>query len=197
MRQKLKRQHRSMGACCASGLRAVKPGGRIGGHGGILHPPTEGCQQGNGMTDKNDAGPSGWRRYWPDSRVLLFGIGALGAIPGILLAALASWLRRWPSIRTVALWLMIPCLCVTWMVVQNQRRQHLRDVAEARVEQPEAEQATDYAQIAPRPTLSSQRSLQMGMLEKPKRSLRRPRRRQESTSNGTLRSRASLRTSLP
>lgn len=72
-----------------------------------------------------------WRDSWPYLLVVVFATGAFGLLGGLVISGIVWWLGRWRRVQIVAFLVLIPCLFVTWMVVQNQRRQHLHEVATA------------------------------------------------------------------
>lgn len=84
------------------------------------------------LTDKAVLKDRWHMRGWSDVLVVMLGTMALGLLWGIVLGGLVFWLGRWRRLKTVAIWLLIPCLFLTWIVVQSTRRQTLHDQVAAR-----------------------------------------------------------------
>lgn len=72
-----------------------------------------------------------WWMHWPEWLVFLLANGGLGTLWGILLAGMLWWLGRWPRVRTVTCWILIPCLFAVFAVTQTTRRQNTHELAVA------------------------------------------------------------------
>lgn len=84
-----------------------------------------------GKVEETVSARSWWRGSWPYLVVVVLATGSFGLLGGLVISGIVWWLERWRRVQIVVLWVLIPCLLVTFMVAKSTQKQRAHDVAMA------------------------------------------------------------------